>query len=266
MIYVLIGLLGMTLHALGMVLQKVATDRTNWNNRKSKQFLIGILIWCSGIFFSVILSAIPTAISSKFLPPYIISALSSWSIIVGLILSYFLLREKIHLSDFVYSIIISICIVIMGYCSNNDKGQITNSFNLTLLIFCPAIIILPVFFKKISDSIKAVCVSTYSGMMSGITLVLMNVVIKASNFSVSQIINSPYFLIYYVAGLASLIFLQLGFRYGKATLVIPLQTSFSIIYPVICAFFIYESKIPIICLFQVLIIIVCCWAILRKRT
>lgn len=260
----LLTLSGMTLYSGGVVLQKKGSAWMTWKDNKNKRYTAMLFMWSLGILFSYVISALPNGIASKFLPPHIISAVSGWGIITSVFLSFIFLKEKLYLSDIIYSIVIASSIFLMCFYTRPGGYSLDKKYLYPLLL-SPLLLLLPVFLKSTSDKLKTILLSLFSGISSGLTIVFMNLLVKESQDTIAGIIGSPNFIIYIICGLSSAIAMQAAYRYGDIILIAPLQTSLTIIYPVICSYFLLNSSITGVHLLSILIIVISCWGILKKR-
>lgn len=265
MISVLLGLFGMTLYSTGVIMQKKGSVWMAWNEKKNNKFVKMLCLWLFGIILSYVISALPTGAASKELPSYIVSAMSGWSILVIVFFSCLFLKEKLYSSDIFYAIIIIGCIIVMSIFSKSEEVLGFDFKQLYYLLFVPFIIIIPVFFRVVKNKYKTILLSIFSGILGGLVIVFMNILVKKSGGAISEIISSPYIYIYFMAGIASKAAIQAAYRFGDVILITPLQTSLSIMYPILCSYFLLNSNITAVQAVSILLIVICCWGILKRR-
>lgn len=265
MLSILLGLFGMTLYSTGVIMQKKGSVWMAWNERKNNKFVKMLGLWLFGIILSYVISAFPTGAASKDLPSYVISAMTGWSILIIVFFSCLFLKEKLYSSDIFYAFIIIGCIIVMSIFSNTAETLDFNFRQLYYLLFVPFIIIVPVFFKTVKNKHKTILLSIFSGISGGLVIVFMNILVKESGGSISEIISSPYIYIYFMAGIASKAAIQAAYRFGDVILITPLQTSLSIMYPIMCSYFLLNSHISAVQAVSIVLIVICCWGILKRR-
>lgn len=261
----LLALFGTSLYSAGVILQKKGAGWMGWKNKVNRRFALTFSIWLIGMLFSYVVSTLPIGIASRNLPPHMISAMTGWSIVVIVFLSSCFLREKLHTSDIVFSIVILSCIVLMSRYQQNAEGTPMDMKNLYILLLLPLLLLVPVFFRFTGRKQKTILLSIFSGFLGGLTIVFMNILVKESGDSISEIVSSVHLYIYFAAGAASVMAKQAAYRLGDVILVTPLQTSFSMIYPLLCSNLLFNSNISLIQVLLVFFIVLACWGIQKKR-
>jgi hypothetical protein len=262
---ILLAILGFTLYSGGIVLQKKGVSWMSWEGEKDRKFYLNLLIWGFGMLMSFILSVFPNGAASKNLPPHIVSAMSGWGIVVVVMLSYFLLKEKLYISDVLYSLLIVVSIFVIGIAQKTASFAGVNIKVLNLLLFIPFILLCLGFVKSLSPKIRAVLYASFAGIGDGLTIVLLAFGVREMGTSVMAYIRSPYLYIYALMGICTAVSLQFAYRLGEMVLIAPLQISFSIIYPMICSYFVFGVPINFIQAGAIAFIIFSCLMILRKH-
>ena len=153
---------GYTLFPLGNVLQKMGVAWQTWKGEKDKPYYDNLLKWFIGLMLSYVIAILPTGIASKYLPPYIVSAVSGWSIVMTIILTHYLLKEKLYKSDIVYSILIVICIFIIGMAHKATPEYKVNNTTLYFMYLLPFILPLFGLISHLTSRVKAVL---FSGLL-----------------------------------------------------------------------------------------------------
>lgn len=255
---------GFTVFSSGIVLMKAGSPCLKWPGKKDGRFLKYLAWWLAGLAFYN-LAVIPNGMASRGLPPYIVSAISGWGLVVIIVLSHFLLKEKIFLSDLIYSIIIVSGIVTLNLAEKPGPVAPINQTAFFILLALPFPLLIPVLFKQIGSKPRAVLLAVISGCVGGFSLVIMNVVVKQLGFAILSYLHTPYPYLYLAVGLVAFLTLQLAMRWGDMMLVGPLQNSVAIIYPVICSYFIFQSALSAIQLAAIALIVFACFAIMKKH-
>lgn len=262
---VMLTVFGYTLFAFGNVLQKKGVSCLRWKGDRDEKFRTNLITWLSGMFLTYILSMIPTGIASKNLPPYVVSAVSGLNISLVIILSYFILKEKLYTSDLIYSGIIFVCIFLTGIAQQEYSFNGINEMALYLFIFVPFILLIPAFSKFTDKKAKAILFACFGGIGDGLAVVLINLCVKEFGTSVMGYLTSPYLYIYVFIGIATATSLQFAFKNGELVMVAPIQSSINIIYPIICSYFIFNLPINNIQVVTITTIIFSCYKIQKKR-
>lgn len=261
---ILLSLAGFSIFSAGVVLTKAGGGWLKWHGKKDRSYLKSLLIWLAGVLLYNV-AVIPNAIASKTLPPHIISAISGFGITVMVILSYFLLKEKLFATDFIFSFIMVAGIFTLSVIDRPAASATINQTAFYIMLVLPFLLLLPLLLKSPGNKPRAVLLSIFSGSTGGFSLVVMNVVIKSLGYNIFSYFDTPFPYLYLLSGLVSFVALQLAMRKGEMILVGPLQTSLMILYPVACSYFIFGSSLSLIQLAIIAVIIYACIAILRKH-
>jgi multidrug transporter EmrE-like cation transporter len=264
LVSILLALFGFTLFSTGIVLTKAGSPWMKWQGQKDSNYRRYLAIWFAG-FALYNLALIPNGMASQNLPPHIISAISGWGITVIVFLSHFFLKEKIHVSDYIYSMIIIASIFILNIAEKPTAVTQIDKPAFYLLFLIPFLLVIPAFLKQINVKMKSVLYSVYAGCASGFALVILNIVVKEYGYDLVNYFGTPYPYLFIFSGTAAFVALQLAIKYGDMMLVGPLQNSFAIIYPTISSYFVFSSKFNIIQIAAIIAIVYACIAILRKH-
>ena len=262
---ILMALFGTTIFSTGVILQKKGSVWMTWNKKINSGFISMFSVWLVGILLSYAISTIFVGAASKNLPPQVVSAITAWSIVVVIFLSYFFLKEKLYASDIVYSGVIMACIFFMSSLETGEVIAMANIQHLYWLLAAPFILLIPVFMRFTGTKQKTVLLSVFSGLLGGLTIVFMNILVKESGNSLKDLLNSPHLYVYFFTGIVSVAAKQAAYRLGDVILITPLQTSFSMIYPFVCSYILFNANISSIQAMMALVIILSCWRIQKKR-
>jgi multidrug transporter EmrE-like cation transporter len=261
---VLLALFGFTVFSTGIVLTKAGGAWLKWPGKKTGGFYKALAIWLFG-FIAYNAAAIPNAVASKALPPYIISAISGWGIIVIVVMSYLILKEKLFLSDYVNAALIVAAIVTLSLL---DKAGVAHEINQTafyVMLALPLLLLVPLVFQGLSGKWRAVLLAIFAGSAGGLALVIMNVVVKRLGYDLFSYFGTPYPYLYVLVGVAQFVSLQVAMRHGSMIVVGPLQNALMILYPLACAYFIFGSSLSVIQLLMIALIVFCSVSTLRKH-
>ena len=265
---IILALIGITLHSIGILLQKIGTNSLDFKEMLSRgirniKISSGLIIWAAGLILAYNISVIPTAVASKGLPPQVVSAMSGLGIVIVIILSYIFLNEKLYKVDIISAIIIVVCIFIICELQQVETTTYIDKTAFYVLTFSPFLLLIPVFIKKLANKTKAVLFSTLSGLTGGVAYVILNLSIKTGWGSFNGIFSSAYIYEYIIIGFISGLFLQVAYKFGDLIHIVPTQMSLTVIYPLICSYFVFHKKILLVQDLSILLIAVCCWIILK---
>lgn len=256
---------GYTLFPLGNVLQKIGVSWQVWKGEKDSKYYKNLSVWCIGLLLSYVIAIAPTGIASKYLPPYVISAVSGWSIAVTIFLTHYLLKEKLFLSDIIYSLLIVGCIFVISIYEKPHEFLNINTTALYLMYFLPFLLPLTGLKIKADGKAKAVLFSSFSGICDGLTIVLLNIMVKKYGTSVPGYLASVYLYMYIAIGISAALSMQMAYKSGDMVVIAPMQISLNIIYPVIASLIMLNVPIHFMQIISVAIIVVSCFMILRKH-
>ncbi len=262
---VILALFGTTVFSAGVILQKKGSVWMNRKQRLNCEFAGKIAIWLTGMVLSYVVSAAFVGIASKKLAPELISAITGWNIVVIIFLSFMFLKEKLYRTDIVYSAVIVFCIFIMSRFQNESMTLIRGIDYLYWLLTIPFILLVPVFFSRTGRKTKTLLLSVFSGLLGGLTIVFMNILMKESGNSIGGILSSPVLYVYFISGIVSVAAKQVAYRLGDVILITPLQTSFSMVYPLVCSYVMFDSRISLVQILMAALIVLSCWKIQKKR-
>lgn len=267
---IMLAIMGIFLHSIGILLQKKGTrginfkELINLKNIKNMKISSDLIIWVIGLILAYNISVFPTAIASKRLAPEVISAISGLGIVFIIILSHIFLKEELYKSDILFAIIIIVCLYVICAAQQRETITYVDKTAFYALTFSPFLLLIPVSLKKLTNKIKAVLFSSISGLTGGVAYVILNVSVNTGG-SFIGIFSSAYIYEYIIIGFISGAFLQVAYKFGDIIHIVPVQMSLTIIYPLICSYFIFHESISIVQNLSILIIALCCWIILRTH-
>jgi multidrug transporter EmrE-like cation transporter len=247
-------LLAYSLISIGFVLMKKGISWINTKGKKDKSYYKNLLTWIIG-FLVLNSSIVPNTIALKDLEPHIVSAFAGWGVIVLVFLSSMVLKEKIYKSDFIFTLVIFVSILLLNiFEPKKDQTTVQIPYFISVSVL-PFFILAPAFFKKASRRLKTILFASVSGISTGMIIVSVKALVTFSGFHVKLYFSSPYFYIYLFFSLAAFLTLQVSYKLGHMMLVGPVQYSTSIIYPALCSFFVFENHITMIQTASLLLII-----------
>lgn len=257
-----------SLLSLGFVLQKKGIQWMGWKGPKDKIFYSNLVTWIIGF---IVMNAfpIPSAIALKNLPPHIVSAFAGWGIIMLVFFSFLFLKEKLHKTDYIFSLLVVVGIVILNYfekSTGSDPSIATpRVWGLSILCTLPVILIFTSLLKFLSKKVKTWVFASVSGMCAGLMVITLRLLVVNFGYEVSSYLNSIYLYLYLGSALLSFIGLQLALKSGPMIVVGPVQYSTTIIYPVFAAFLVFQQPIHPVQLLAIALIIYGVINILKKH-
>lgn len=268
---IILALFGILLHSIGILLQKKGTNNLNFkeilNFKMVKNIKISsdFIIWVTGLLLAYNISIFPTAIASKELSPQVVSAISGLGIVFIIILSHFFLKEELYKSDILFAVIIVICISVICVAHQKESIAFMDNTAFYILTFSPFLLLIPAFSNRLMNKIKAILYASISGLTGGVAYVILNIAVKEGGGSFTGIFSSAYIYEYIIIGFISGAFLQVAYKFGDIIHIVPVQMSLTVIYPLICSYFIFHKSISLVQDLSILIITLCCWIILSRH-
>lgn len=262
------ALLGIFLHSAGILLQKMGSnglDLKQLADLKHFRLTRGLIVWISGLILAYWISIVPTAIASGPLSAEVVSAISGLGIVIIIVLSHIFLKEKLYHSDIMYSAVIVGCIFILGITQKKDQIAAIDTAALYIMSLSPLLLLIPVFSRKVPGRSKAVLLAAVSGLTGGVAYVMLNVAMKSGGSSFNGVFGSPYIYEYSFIGFISGAFLQASYRFGDIIHIVPVQMSLTVVYPLVCSFFVFHRSLSIVQDVSIITIAACCWLILQKH-
>jgi drug/metabolite transporter (DMT)-like permease len=268
---IILALVGIFLHSIGVLMQKKGTNGLNFREMfklksiKDIKISSDLIIWVTGLILAYNISVIPTAIASDTLSPEVVSAISGLGIVFILVLSHIFLKEKLYTSDIPFAIIIVVCIYVICVSQRREPIVYVDNTAFYTLTFLPFLLLIPVFSKRLKNKVKAVLFSSLSGLTGGVAYVVLNIAVKEGGISLTGIFGSTYIYEYIIIGFISGAFLQIAYKFGDIIHIVPIQMSLTVIYPLICSYFIFHKNISVIQDSLILLVAFCYWIILRRH-
>lgn len=251
---VLLAFLAYFLLALGFVFQKKGIKIFS-NEKKASDYIF----WISGLIL-ININPILNFFALKFVPSFIVNAISALTIVFTLILSFIFLKEKLFKSDWFYIIDITLAIFLITFVT---KDFIQNSFipgSAIFFAFLPiGIFIFVLIFGHlmskgklfsqgsmpafVNSMIKVIIPASTSGAMAGFMVVAMKLlqIDKGANFSILYL-SSLYLYLFLLNGLISFIAIQIAYKNGSMIMIAPLQYGLTVVYPIIASLFIFNEN------------------------
>ena len=260
--HILFALLAHGSLGAGNVLMKKGIDWIGWKGKKSRLYFTQLLIWCLG-FVIMNSSGLFTALAVKRLPPHLISAFAGFGILLMILLSHWILRERLFISDLPGALLIVVSMTVLSrYPSENPAvwNQPPTEFLFAVLLFPLLCFVL----GTILNVGKAAFFAVSSGSSSAVLIILLKILVARYDYRISLYFSSPILYFYVFFALLALISLQLALKKGAVMSVGPLQYSCLVLYPVLASALL---GIPLFLWQWPLFLLVAAgiWLILRKR-
>jgi multidrug transporter EmrE-like cation transporter len=253
-----------TLLSTGFVLQKRGIGWIGFKGTKDRIYYRNLFTWIAG-FLLMNLNIVPNTLALKHLDPHIVSAFAGWGIIVMVFLSAYMLKERIHLSDIWFTVIIVLSIVMLNVFEFSEAEEIISRPRLLAAIVLPFILLGPALLPSLRRTTRALLFAMITGLSTGMIIVTMKALVSELGFAVAAYFSSPLFWLYLLFSLTSFITLQAAYKLGPMMKVGPIQYSSAIIYPVVCSFGVFGSHIQPVQIAAIVLIVGGVVGILRKR-
>jgi len=231
--------------SLGFVFMKKGIGWIGWQGKKELKYFQSMVLWVFG-FIIMNIYALPSAIALKKLPSHIVASFAGWGIIVLVFLSYVILKEKLFYTDYLYSSLIVLGIIVLNiYENKNTTDNIVNKINIfwmILLTAIPLVLFMSGLFNNLSAKIKTVLFASVSGISAGLMVVYLGLLIQNFGNKIIEYPKSPYLFLYLFFALLSFFSLQIAMKKGEMIIIGPVQYSMNIIYPVFASLLLFDIR------------------------
>lgn len=263
---VLMALTAYTMLSLGFVMQKKGITWIGWKGAKNRVFYRNLSVWVGG-FVIMNIYGVPSAVALKTLPAHIVSAFAGWGIIMLVVFSFLILKEKITQWDYFYFFMIVIGIFLLGMFEQGAKQRLEQVDSLGLGFMCvvPVLIFAGMLPRVWSKQIKTAGYAAVSGMCAGLMVVSLGLLVLQYGYRIALYPKSIYVYLYIVAALMSLTGLQLALKNGDMIAIGPMQYGMTIIYPVLGNLIVFHRMIHVIQIIAVAIIVFSVIKILKNH-
>lgn len=242
-----LALIAYLLLALGFVFQKKGIKIFS-AERKGSDFAF----WISGLIL-ININPLFNFFALQLVPSYVVNSISALTIVFTILLSAFILKERLYKTDFFYMIMITLMIAGITFLTKDIK-QVSPPF-IKSLVFALLPVVLFLFllpFLHLAGKLKAkgngsvpklievILPSITSGSMAGFMVIAMKLVQldKGSNFSFDYL-KSIYLYLFLLNGFVSFIAIQIAYKNGAMIMIAPLQYGFTVLYPIFASFFLF---------------------------
>jgi len=184
-----------------------------YKGRKNKPYFKDLFTWIAG-FLLINIYIVPNTIALKTLDPHIVSAMAGWGVIVLVFLSKIFLEEKLFRSDYYFTLLIFISIIILNVFEYEEAGKSFNTAFLIISASLPFLLFIPAFMKAFSKKTRTLLFAAISGISTGMIIVTLKVVVSESGFLIREYFSSPYFYLYLLFSITAFISLQIAYKMG----------------------------------------------------
>lgn len=250
--------------SLGFVLQKKGVGWIGYPGKKDSRYYQTFGIWLAG-YALLNLAIIPNYFALRVLNPYLVNAVSGLNIVFMIFLSAWILKEKLFSLAYFFTGIICLSIATINLVEHN-----TNSSPSILPGYAYLAALVPItlflgwillrFWRILTKEsrLQAVLLASAGGGMSGLMVTYLKLLQLECGTNIVGYLTSPYLYLLLAVSVLSMIAIQMAYKMGDMILVGPAQFASMVFYPVVSAYFIFQSPvnpIQIIC-FAVIIIAV----------
>jgi drug/metabolite transporter (DMT)-like permease len=257
-----------SLLSLGFVLQKKGIAWMGWKGPRDKPFYANLAVWLSGF---IIMNAfpLPSAVALKTLPSHIVSAFAGWGIIMLVVFSFLLLKEKIYQSDLLFSLLVVLGIVMLNYfekpTASTSSPANPQGWRMAVLFAIPLVFTFTGLLKFLTVKGKTWLFAAVSGTCAGLMVITLRRLVVHFGYEIPAYLGSVYLYLYLGSALLSFIGLQLALKNGPMIVAGPVQYSTTIIYPLFAALLVFQHSIHPLQILAVALIIFGVIHILKKH-
>lgn len=263
---ILMALSAYTMLSLGFVMQKKGIDWMGWKGEKDHAFYRNLLVWVFG-FIIMNIYGVPSAVALKTLPAHMVSAFAGWGIIMLVVFSSWILKEKMVRSDYFFAFLIVAGIFLLGVFERGTKQVLSgvDRLGLAIMFIVPSLLFGVMLLKIWSRQAKTAGYAAVSGMCAGLMVISLGLLVLQYGYQVALYPKSLYLYLYAFAALLSLAGLQLALKNGDMIAIGPVQYGSTIIYPVLGNLLVFHQVIHFVQLIAVVIIVFSVIKILNSR-
>jgi uncharacterized membrane protein len=233
--------------ALGFVLQKKGIDWLGYQGEKGRRYHSNLQFWLAGLVL-LILAGIPNYLALQVLNVQMINAFSSLNIVFMIFLSKLVLKEKLFLLDYVYTLIICSAILLINLVDHGAALTVIAGYAflaaaLPIGLFLIWILLRVVKVLKHGSGLQAILLAVLGGCMSGLMPTFMKILQIQWGAQFFSYLISPYLYCFLIVSLLSQVALQVAYKMGKMIPVGSAQYATTVFYPILAAYPI--SQLPI---------------------
>lgn len=259
-----LAILAYALLSIGFVLMKKGINWIGFKGKKEAVFFRDLFTWIAGFLLSN-LYIVPSTIALKQLDPHIVAAMAGWGVVVLVVLSHVILRERLFRSDLFFTFLIFSSIILLNIF---EYQELENNYNRTataIMACLPFLLFIGGSFKFLSRKIRTIIFAGVSGLATGMILVTMKILVSQYGLNVPEYFSSPILYLYLLFSLTAFVSMQIAYKLGTMLLAGPVQYSAGIIYPLLCSGLIFENRLHSIQYLAVAAMILGVIALLKKR-
>ena len=259
-----LALIAYTILSIGLVLMKKGIDWIGYKGPKDQTYRKNLHTWLLGFFF-INLCIIPNTLSLKHLDPHIVTAMAGWGVIVMVFLSSKVLKERIFRSDFLGTGLIVGAILLLNLFEQKESVENTKILSYAFLSVFPFLLLIPAFLKSLSKKTRSILFAAVAGISTGMIVVTMNILVMEFGFHIGSFFSSVFLYSYLLFSITTFLAIQFAYKTGYMMIAGPVQYSLGIIYPVLCAYFVFDHRIHWVQILSVFILTYGVSSILKKR-
>lgn len=251
---VILSLGAYTLQAFGNLLMKKGIRWQSLKSRRDAAYYRAFALWIAG-FFIAGAYIVPNIFALRYIPPYIVSAMTGWGVLVVVGGSYFLLGERIRRETFLFGFLIVAGIFFLNYFKKDQPAVTISLGSYWYLMSAVGIPLLTGFLSPKGSKLRIVGFSVTSGISAGFMLVSINILEMTYGLDLQAALYSPMITLLLLWAVLNFLFLQLSYRRGEMILIGPLYFSSNIIFTTVASALIFEEVVGIVQLIAIGVII-----------
>lgn len=251
---VLLSLGAYTLQAFGNILMKKGIRWQNLRTERDKSYYRALGVWIAG-FFIAGAYIVPNIYALRWIPPYIVSAMTGWGVLVVVFGSFFILGERIRKETYWFGLLIVAGIFVLNVFKTDVPPVTVRLRFYWYLMPAAGISLLTGVLSRRSSKLRIIGFALTSGISAGFMLVSIKILEMTYDFNIRAAVFSPVFITLLVWAVLNFVFLQLSYRVGEMILIGPLYFSSNILFTTAASAIIFKEPITAVQLISIGVIV-----------
>jgi drug/metabolite transporter (DMT)-like permease len=251
---VFLSLSAYTLQAFGNLLMKKGIRWQNLRTQKDKTYYRSLALWIAG-FFIAGAYIVPNIFALRYIPPYIVSAMTGWGVLVVVGGSFLLLGERIRRETYLFGFLIVAGIFFLNYFKRQQPAEVFRLEAYWCLMPAAGVSLLTGILSPRGSKGRIIGFAVTSGISAGFMLVSIDILEMIYGFDLKAVGRSPMLTLVLMWAALNFVFLQLSYRHGRMILIGPLYFSSNIIFTTVASALVFKEVIGIVQLAAIGVII-----------
>jgi hypothetical protein len=225
---------------LGFSLQKKHVSWLSAKRRGEKVRRSEIIGWTSG-FILMNVQPIFNYLALGALAPNIVASISGSNIIFTILLSYFMLGEKIPTGKIPWIVLMAVSLAYAGFVEQ-ESSQHFRVDAFWIAFFIPTAFAMLMLFasRRMSPEQAGISLGSAAGALGGFMVLALEALRLSHGSNFLSWLASAYLYVYIFCGISSFLIKQVAFERGKMTAVAPSFYGLLVLYPSIATYFVSE--------------------------